>query len=313
VSYKPTAWLLIVGIAAACGVSVWGVAWYRSRSLTPASLLKRIPAEDALVAYIDFSELRRGGLLQLLDGSKAGEDAEYQSFVRQTQFDYKKDLDTAIVAFAPTGRFLLLKGRFDWKSLRAYVESQNGKCANSFCRMTGSAPERRISFFPLRSNLMALAVSPDESAALRLNSVASGPEAQVPAAPVWLSIPTSVLKSSDSLPAGTRMFARSMERAETVTLAFGPEGDGLAARLNVRCPNEQEAADLASQLTRTTALLREMIEREHQKPNPADLSGVLTSGAFRSEGRRVLGYWPIQRVFVQNVLGAPLPYGRGSE
>ena len=292
-----------MGIAAVCGVSVWGVAWYRSRSLTTASLLKRLPAEDALVAYIDFSELRRGGILQLLDGSKAGEDPEYRSFVRQTQFDYKKDLDAAIVAFAPTGRFLLLKGRFDWKSLRAYVESQNGKCANSFCRMTGSTLERRISFFPLRSNLMALAVSPDDSAALRLESAVSGPDPQVPAAPVWLSIPTSVLKSSDSLPEGTRMFASGMERAETVTLAFAPEGRGLAARLDVRCRDERDAADLAAQLTRTTSLLREMMEREHRKPDPADLSGVLTSGAFRNDGRRVLGYWPIERAFVQNVLG----------
>ncbi len=300
---KPPAWLMVVGIAAVCGVSVWGVAWYRARSFATASLLRRMPAEDALVAYIDFSELRRGGVLQLLDGSKAGEDPEYQSFVRQTQFDYKKDLDAALVAFAPTGRFLLLKGRFDWKSLRAYVESQNGKCNNSFCRMTGSAPERRISFFPLRSNLMALAVSPDESAALRLESAVSGPDLQVPAAPVWLSIPTSVLKSGDSLPAGTRMFASSMERAETVTLAFAPEGHGLAAKLDVRCRDERDAADLASQLTRTTSLLREMMEKEHQKPNPADLSGVLTSGAFRNEGRRVLGYWPIERAFVQNVLG----------
>ena len=304
-SQKPRAWLIVVGIAAVCGVSVWGVVWYRSRSLTTAALLRRMPAEDALVAYIDFGELRRGGVLKLLDGSKAGEDAEYQSFVRQSQFDYKKDLDEAIVAFAPTGRFLLLKGRFDWKSLRAYVESQNGRCINAFCRMTGSTPERRISFFPVRSNLMALAVSPDESAALRLESAVSGPDPQVPAAPVWLSIPTSVLKSSDSLPAGTRVFARGMERAETVTLAFAPEGQGLVARLDVRCRDERDAADLASQLTRTTSLLRETMERERQKPNPADLSGVLTSGSFRNDGRRVLGYWPIERAFVQNMLGGP--------
>ena len=264
-----------------------------------------MPAEDALVAYIDFSAMRRGGVLQLLDGSKAGEDPEYQSFVRRTQFDYKKDLDAALVAFAPTGRFLLLKGRFDWKSLRAYVESQHGQCVNSFCRMTGSAPERRISFFPLRSNLMALAVSPDESAALRLNNAVSGSDPQVPAAPVWLSIPTSMLKSGDSLPAGTRMFASGMERAETVTLAFAPEGQGLAARLEVRCRDDRDAADLASQLTRTTNLLRETMERERQKPTPADLSGVLTSGVFRNDGRRVLGYWPIERAFVQNVLGGP--------
>ena len=300
---KPAVWLIVVGIAAVCGASVWGVAWYRSRALTTAALLGRLPAQGALVAYIDFSELRRGGILQLLDGSKAGEDPEYQSFVRQTQFDYKKDLDAAIVAFGPTGRYLLLKGRFDWKSLRAYVESQNGKCTNAFCRMAGSTPERRISFFPLRSNLMALAVSPDESAALRLEDAVSGPDPQVPAAPVWLSIPTSALKTGDNLPAGTREFARGMERAETVTLAFAPEGRGLAARLDVGCRDERDAADLASQLMRTTSLLRETMERERQKPNPADLSGVLTSGTFRNEGRRVLGYWPIEPVFVQTVLG----------
>jgi hypothetical protein len=293
----------VVGVAAVCGASVWGVAWYRSRSLTTAALLRRMPAEDALVAYIDFSALRRGGILELLDGSKAGEDPEYQSFVRQTQFDYQQDLDAALVAFAPTGRFLLLKGRFDWKRLHAYVESQHGKCLNGFCSMTGSTPERRISFFPVRSDLMALAVSPDGSAALRMQDAVSGPDPQVPAAPVWLSIPTSVLKSGDSLPAGTRVFASGMERAETVTLAFAPEGHGLAARLDVRCREERDAADLASQLTHTTSLLRETMAGEHRKPNPADLSGVLTAGAFRNEGRRVLGYWPIERAFVQNVLG----------
>ena len=53
--------------------------------------------------------------------SKVGEDPEYQAFVRKTEFDYKQDLETALVAFAPTGKFMLLKGRFDWKSLSNYV------------------------------------------------------------------------------------------------------------------------------------------------------------------------------------------------
>ena len=276
---------------------------FRARDLKPAALLRRLPRGGALIVYIDFDALRRAGFLQLLYGTKLGTDPEYESFVRKTQFDYRRDLDAALISFAPDGKFLLLKGRFDWKSLHTYVDEENGKCYNSLCQMAGSAPERNISFFPVQSGLMALAVSPDESAALRLNNAVSGPDRQVPAAPVWFSIPTSLLKSSESLPAGTRVFARSMDQAETVTLAFGPEGQGLAARLDVRCHNEQAAADLASQLTQTTRLLREMMEREHQKPTPADLSGVLTSGAFRKEGRRVLGYWPIAPVFVENVLG----------
>lgn len=296
------AWLLILLIAAVCGVSLWGVWWYRSRTLSTAALLKRLPVEDALVFYIDFSELRRAGILQLLDGSKAGEDPEYQRFVRKTEFDYKQDLDAALVSFAPTGKFMLLKGRFDWRSLRAYVTAEDGKCNNSFCRMAGSTTERRISFFPMQSTLMGLAVSPDESAALRLYEVAPGPDPEVPHAPMWLSIPTSALKSGDDLPTSTRMFAGNMERAETVILTLVPEGQRFAAKLDVRCRNEQDAAEMASQLTRTTSVLRDKIEQEHQKPDPAGLSGVLTSGAFRGEGRRVFGYWPIQRAFVVNML-----------
>jgi hypothetical protein len=56
-------------------------------------------------------------------------------------------------------------------------------------------------------------------------------------------------------------------------------------------------------LSKTTGLLREMIEREHQKANPADLSGFLTSGVFQSEGAKVSGYWRISRALIENLLG----------
>jgi hypothetical protein len=46
-----------------------------------------------------------------------------------------------------------------------------------------------------------------------------------------------------------------------------------------------------------------MLEREHQNPGPAELAGILASGSFRSEGRKVLGYWPIERAFVESLLG----------
>lgn len=280
--------------------------WYRSRTLAPAALLARLPSANSLLISIDFRQLRQAGILQLLDKSKSREDPDYVSFVQKTNFNYRVDLDLAVASFAPTGKFLLLTGRFDWNALRAYAAAQGGRCEAELCRMQGSTPDRRISFFPLRANLMALAVSPDDSAALRLNSPSAPSQPQPPDAPIWVSIPAAMLRSGENLPDGTRAFARSVGQAETVTLSFKPEDHRLAARLNVLCRNELDAADVALQLQRVTTVLRDMIAHENQKPNPADLSGVLTAGSFRPEGRRVLGYWPIERVFIENVLsGAP--------
>ena len=61
---KTRAWLLILLITALCGLTLWGVIWYRSRALSPAAMLKRLPTDDAVVLYIDFSRLRAGGILQ---------------------------------------------------------------------------------------------------------------------------------------------------------------------------------------------------------------------------------------------------------
>jgi hypothetical protein len=303
VTPRTRAWLLIVLIFALCGGTLWGVIWYRSRSLSPAAMLKRLPTDDAVVLYIDFGRLRAGGILQLLDGSKVGEDPEYRAFVSKTDFDWKQDLDAAMIAFAPKGKFMLLRGRFAWSNLKSYVLASDGRCNNSFCKLTGSSPEKRISFFPMQSNLMAMAVSDDESGALRMNLVDERPDAEIPNAPIWLSIPPSVVKSGQNLPAGTQMFARSLERARAVTLAAVPEGDHFAAKLNVRCANDGDASALAAQLNKTTGLLRELIERENQKANPADLSGFLTSGVFRSEGAKVSGYWRMSRALIENLLG----------
>jgi len=304
VSRKVRAILVVLPIAAVGGAGVWAGLWYRSRAVTPAALVKRIPASDALVVYLDFDALRRGGVLGLLENPKATEEPEYREFARQIDFDYREDLDSVLLAVAPAGKFILARGRFHWKSLRAYAEAQNGRCDDSLCRLEGSTPDRRISFFPVQSNLLALAVSNDDSAALRMSREAGGPDPEVPRAPVWVSIPSAVLQSGDSLPAETRMFARSLGRADTVVLYFVPEANRYAAKLSVRCRGSREAAELASELGRTTALLRQSFEREHRVPNPADLTGVLTAGSFRSDGNRVFGYWPIARTFVDNLLGA---------
>jgi len=302
VGYKPQPWQLVLLIALICGVSLGGVVWYHSRAVTPAAMLKRMPAENTWVLWIDFIALRRAGILDLLAGAKASEDPEYQAFVRRTRFDYMQDLDTAMAAFAPTGNFFLVKGRFDWKSLRSYVESMDGNCLNSLCRVSGSGPDRRISFLPLRPDVMALAASPDDYAVVGLTHARSGPDPVVPDAPVWLAAPGSVLKSA-LFPDTFRLFTRSMENAVSVTLAFVPQSDRLAARLDVRCRNERDARQAASELASAIQLVRNLREQQLEAPGPADPAKVLAAGTIRGEGQHVYGDWPIERAFVQSLLG----------
>ena len=304
-NYKKRAALLVILIASLCGAAVWGVVRFRYRSLrTTADWLERLPTRDAVVFYIDFDALRKDGVLEMLAGTKVAEEPEYKVFVMKTEFDYTRDLDAVLACFTPRAKYLVVKGRFDWGSLASYAREEGGTCRDALCRMSGSTPERKISFFPLRPNLMGLAVSPDDAAAFDLESTAARRRTlELPNAPVWISIPPALLKSGNDLPAGTRMFAHSMEDADDVSIAVAPSGDHFEARLTVQCRSAQQAATLAAQLGAITAMLREMIAREHQAPNPRDLSGVLTAGTFNHLDTRVLGSWPLEKVFLQGLLG----------
>jgi hypothetical protein len=296
-------------VAAACGLLIVGLQWQRSRALsTPEALLKRLPARDAVVFYVDFAALRRTGIVEAAAASAVAAEPEYRDFIEKTGFDYTTDLDSALVAFASSGRYFLVRGRFDWARLRAYAAQSGGQCQGGFCSMPGSAPERRISFLPLRDDLMALAVSRDSQAAQLLTRPdPSSHPAEIPAEPVWLTLPAAALKSGEDLPAGTRMFARGIEDAETVLLALGPDKERFAVKIDVLCRSEKQAAELVDTMQRATTALRQMIEREKQTPNPRDLSGVLTGGEFRSEGARVHGRWPVERVFFEEVFRVAPP------
>ncbi len=302
--FKPQPWQLIVLIAVVCGLAIGGMVWYHSTTLTPEALLKRMPSSDALVLWVDFAALRRAGFLQLLAGAKSAEDPEYQSFVYATRFDYMNDLDSALAAFPRSGSsYFLASGRFDWKSIRAYVTREHGQCINSVCRVVGSTPDRHISFLPLRRDLMAMSVSTDQWAVNDLSVAQPGPYPTMPEGLVWLRFPGSLPKTAGNLPDGLSSFARIVENAPSVTLSFVPEASRLSAKLEILCRNPQEANDLAARLAATTEMARSLFAREHQKPNPADFSGIVTSGVFRTEGSRLLGAWPIERAFVQSLLG----------
>jgi len=298
--------LLVAMVLTLCAAVVAAVAWLRfSSAAEPRSLLTRIPDRDASPALlIDFGALRESGLLALLAAPDLQE-PEYKEFVLATGFNYQEDLDLAIVSFQPQTTFLLLRGRFDWDKLADYSRSQDGSCLNTLCRMPGSTPERRISFFPLRFDILALAVSRDPYAAtLLMERHPAGDEPPLPPRPVWLTVPGSYLRTSENLPPGLRVFAKAAAAAQRVVLALDSNRGEVEASLEAECLTEDGAASLAGQLQGLTAVLRDMIARENHTPNPRDLSGVLTGGSFQSNKRIVTGRWPLPRPFLDALAGS---------
>jgi hypothetical protein len=294
-------WAVLALLAAFCAAVITGVALVRKRSSSPAALLGRLPSQGAVIVSIDFRVLRHSGFLSLLAGSKVTQEPEYRSFVYQTGFEYLNDLDSALIAFRPTGTYFLLSGRFHWNTLKEYTVNNGGKCHNTLCKIEGSAPDRMISYFPLRPDVMALAVGSDDSAAIAMQGSKAPFKLDIPSEPLWLLIPVAALRGNTSLPPGARAFVRVLEGAETVLFAAAPDGKRLTVRLDATCRDARSAAALVTQLRDITAQLRDLIAREGQTPNPSDLSGVLTAGAFEQRDLHALGRWVIQSEFFESL------------
>jgi hypothetical protein len=300
---------LVVLLCAGVGAfAYWRVAF---RPLSAADLVESLPPDQATDVYIDVDALRRGGILNLVAGSKASEEPDYRKFVEQTGFDYRNDLDAVAAAFFHNDVYFAMRGRFQWKKLAQYAGAQGGRCSGDICSMPGSTPDRHISFYLLRPGVLALAVS---AAELGVNMI--GPKQwknppKLPTEPVWISAPSFAFTDVKALPAGTHAFLSPLARAEHVTFAIGPaekspvgkssDGKRLQVRLEVACDSAETALAVSTQLTKTTDLLKKMLEREHMTPNKNDLSGVLVAGNFEQKEKTVLGTWPLEPGFVESL------------
>ncbi len=291
-----------------CGVAV-GILMYfrRDVAVTPQAMVSYLPKGEQTVVYIDVNALRQSGILDHLFGSTVGEEPEYKVFVAESGFDYKTDLDTILYSNSDIQQLFLLKGRFDWKMLIKYAASHGGACVNGFCRVPASRADHTVSFYALRGDLMALGVSRDKDSASNIQvRQVSKVKTEIPSQPMWVSMPASVLKGFESLPAGTRQFVKVLDNAEKVVFSLGPQQDRYDLAMDVTCKTQEDAVVVRAELESLTGLLQKFIARENQKPSSDDLSGVLTAGKFDRAERHVLGHWPIARSLILS-LSNPAP------
>jgi len=304
VRFRFQPWQLAVLLAILCIALTAGILLYRTRGgSNPSDLVAYLPIDKAVIVYIDTAAIRRSGILDMVAGSKVAEELEYQQFVDRTMFDYRQDLGAVAVAFREGQVYVAARGNFHWKNLMDYAVQQGGSCHNSFCIAPSSRPSRRISFYPLKPNLLALAISSDDLAAYtvahRPGKLALTPRAE----PVWMLVPAAALKDTDALPAGAKPYASALQNADQIVFTVGPDSGHLQVSLQVTCRDVPAAEKLLLDLQNATGTLRGWMANEHQQPNAADLSGVLVAGTFHRDDRRVFGQWPIPRAFVDSLTG----------
>ena len=283
-----------------------GLYWYRARmEWTPVNMASYLPRVNATVAYIDVEKLRDGGLLELIVGSKALEELDYRKFVDETGFDYRNDLDRIVIAFQGDNRFVVARGKYDWKKINQYLLNAGGTCHNGACNYQDAhVIGHSISYLPVRPTVMSLYSGSTAWGVYDLTPRRlDGPAAAFPDAPVWVSVPASAWTSNRDLPAGAKAFASVFAEAERVVFSVNADpSKSIKLYADVSCANPDAAAKINTRLTEATDLLRKMMAREHETPSTRDLSGLLAGGEFRVDGSSVKATWPLQRAFIESLV-----------
>jgi hypothetical protein len=298
---------LVVLLVTVCALAAGGgIYWFhRAHSVArPSDLVALLPSSNASLVYIDVDAMRRSGILNLVAGSKAVEEADYQQFVNETKFDYRQDLDAIAAAFKDGKVYFALRGRFHWKNLKDYAVRQGGSCHGDFCVVAGSQPNRRISFYPLKRDVLAMAISPDDFGAYQVARASQKLALAPPKEPVWAVIPAVALQKMDDLPAAAKAYTPALQGAEQIVFSVGVDpAQQLQFGVEVTCKDATAASALLTQFEGTTKALRQMLSKAQRKPDAGDLSGVLVAGTFHRSERQVYGAWPIPRAFVDAIAG----------
>lgn len=293
-------WILFPAIAVAIGCLAFFLA-QRRHSVTNAELVRMVPHEGDAVFFADFTMLRREGMVKLLSPA-AKEAPEYTQFVRQTDFDYSKDIDAIAGAIDGDQLVFLIRGRFDWRSLRRYAQDHGGHCKDNLCRVPTHEPERWLSFRPFASDVMVLRLG---RALLPEPKWAVAVEEPIPQAPIWIKLLPRILHNPQRLPVAVQFFATALEPARSVVLSLHSaaphSGNAFQIQLHAQCVSAGTATAVANQLQLDTKFLKLAFIRQHPNVSSGSLAEVLLSGQFHSAGPEAIGVWPVSKLLLHSL------------
>jgi len=270
--------LLAIAVIVAIGSVGLGVYIYRQHQPLPRTsggsapdLLAQLPADAPVICYIDVAALRglqNSPLAAVLGLTSPGPqaDREYAEFVRETGFDYTRDLDKAAIAAWPQSlltpgsmgenRILAIAdGRFNEQKIKAYA-LRTGRVvahgAHQVYEVPGNPP---LSFEFLSPTRIVLASGKDASDLLTATgATARDPGIQSRIARV-AGAPIFAVARTDRLPAtfhsnfgDSTQLERLARSVRGLTLAGQPDGVKFKIALDAECDSMTNALQLATLL-----------------------------------------------------------------
>jgi len=280
-------------------------------------VLAELPPDAPAIGYIDVESLRKlqGSPLPALlglGGNKSPEDREYRQFVRETGFDYTRDLDEGAIAFWPQSpgepagsastenrAFIVADGRFDEKKIRAYA-LKSGKArasgAQTLYEIPGMPP---VSFEFLSPGRIAI-TSGTGSAEFLARARPSSPDPALKARIDRLAgAPIFAMARADRLP---KSFYAGLSKSPEVeslardvvalTLAAQPQGNVLRVVLDGESTSVQNALTITtflefSRMGASLALSNPKTSRQLTGEQGAFLEGLLRESRISRQDRWV--------------------------
>jgi len=252
--------VVLVGAAAFFGYRKWRVQNGAARE----AALALLPTDASAVLLADFDELRQAPFIRKLYAwaPKPQADAEYAQFVKETGFDYERDLQRITIAVRKRGQdstlFSILDGKFDRQKIAAYA-LKGGSAAKTGGREIFSVPvsgtARKISFAFLRND--RIAVTDDANAAFFLDAKRQSEDAadwrarfeRLAGSPVFAVIRQDAAVGTAlaaQAPSGLRspQLSTLLDQLPWITLAGKPENDRLRVVAEGECTAEATARQL---------------------------------------------------------------------
>ncbi len=153
--------VVVLGAAAFFGYQKWAVQNGSARE----TALSLMPTDASAILFADFGELRQAPFVAQLYAwvPKPQADADYAQFVKETGFDYERDLDRLAISVEKRGQdstlFAILDGKFDRQKISAYAW-KDGSAVKTGGReifsVPGSGTGKKISFVFLSNDRIAL-------------------------------------------------------------------------------------------------------------------------------------------------------------